>query len=406
MDTKSGYPFWALKNGLPAPFPQLARDCACEVLVIGGGITGALIADHLSHHGHEVVVVEQRDIAWGSTAASTALLQYEIDTHMVDLAKRYDEATAVLAYQACADAIGTLTKVATGIRDVGFARSDSLYIASKPRHVGVLAEEHAMRTRHGLPAVWLSAGAIRERYGFAAPAGICTDLAATVDPYRFACRLFARIRRRGAGVFDRTEIVDVAQTARGVTVRTHRDVTIRARHVVVAGGYQSQRWLKQRVAKNRSSYACISDPIDRALLGPLKHTMIWESARPYLYLRSTSDDRILVGGEDDAVDVPRKRDGRVHKRARQLVKQVDARFPHLELAPAFAWAGTFAETADGLPFFGAHDQHGSRILFAMAYGGNGITYSMLGAELLCALIERRPHPLAELFSFRRLGTAV
>ena len=59
------------------------------MLVVGGGITGALIADALSHHGHEVAVIEQRDIGWGSTAASTALLQYEIDTHLLELAQRY-----------------------------------------------------------------------------------------------------------------------------------------------------------------------------------------------------------------------------------------------------------------------------------------------------------------------------
>ncbi|MFN3929549.1 MAG: hypothetical protein ACK4OK_07960, partial [Thermoflexus sp.] len=48
--------------------------------------TGALIADELHRHGHDVAVVEQRDVGWGSTSASTALLQYEIDTHLVDLA--------------------------------------------------------------------------------------------------------------------------------------------------------------------------------------------------------------------------------------------------------------------------------------------------------------------------------
>ncbi|WP_275541095.1 hypothetical protein [Aliidiomarina minuta] len=36
--------------------------------------------------------------------------------------------------------------------------------------------------------------------------------------------------------------------------------------------------------------------------------------------------------------------------------------------------------------------------FAMAYGGNGISYSMIGAGLLRANIEGRPHALAELFS--------
>ena len=58
---------------------------------------------------------------------------------------------------------------------------------------------------------------------------------------------------------------------------------------------------------------------------------------------------------------------------------------------------------DGLPLFGRHPQYGSRVLFAMAYGGNGITYSMLGAGLLRAHIEGRSHVLTKLFSFERLG---
>ena len=100
MDLKSGYPFWAVKNGLMHAFPPLQADLRCDVAIIGGGITGALIADELSAHGHDVAVVDQRDVGWGSTAASTALLQYEIDIHMVDLAKQYGEDNAVLAYNA------------------------------------------------------------------------------------------------------------------------------------------------------------------------------------------------------------------------------------------------------------------------------------------------------------------
>ena len=76
--------------------------------------------------------------------------------------------------------------------------------------------------------------------------------------------------------------------------------------------------------------------------------------------------------------------------------------PQLELEASFAWAGTFAETADGLPFFGPHSEHGPRVHFAIAYGGNGIAYSAIGAELLCARIRRRKHPLAGFLSFDRL----
>jgi glycine/D-amino acid oxidase-like deaminating enzyme len=161
-------------------------------------------------------------------------------------------------------------------------------------------------------------------------------------------------------------------------------------------------WLKQRVARNRSSYAFITDPLDASSLRARADTMVWESARRYLYLRSTGDGRLLVGGEDDAIDIPSRRDARVEMKAARLVSKVAKAMPGLALTPAFAWAGTFAETEDGLPFFGPHAQYGPRLQFAMAYGGNGITCSMLGAGLIRALIERRKHPLAALFSFRRL----
>jgi glycine/D-amino acid oxidase-like deaminating enzyme len=402
MDLKSGYPYWAVKNGLMHAFPPLDRDVRCDVAVLGAGITGALIADELASHGHDVVVVEQRDVGWGSTAASTALLQYEIDTHMVDLARRLGEADAVLAYRACASAIPMLQALAAEVRDVDFATMDSLYYASKRRHASDLREEYALRKRHGFEVELLARGEVQARFGIDAPAAILSHQAARIDPYRMAYRLLARLHKAGAGVYDRTTVERIETSPRGVVLRTPEGHAVRAKHLVLAAGYANQGWLKQRVAQNRSSYAFITDPIDDALLGALKDTMVWESARPYLYLRSTGDGRLLVGGEDDAVDIAAKRDARVDKKAGTLCKKVGKLLPHLPIAPVFAWAGTFAETEDGLPFFGPHDQHGPRVHFAMAYGGNGITYSMLGAGLLRALIERRKHPLAELFSFGRV----
>ncbi|TDK25987.1 FAD-binding oxidoreductase [Luteimonas aestuarii] len=404
MDLKSGYPYWAVRNGLMQAFPPLQQDARCDVLVVGGGITGALVADELARHGHDVMVVEQRDVGWGSSAASTGLLQYEIDTHMVDLAREYGEDAAVQAYRACADAIPALEDLARslrGLRDAGIRPCHSLYFASKRRHRGDLWDEFELRARHGFDVVWFDREPLVETYGVDAPAAILSRLGASIDPYRMAYRLLARLERQGAAIHDRTRIDDLQVMSRSVLARTGDGHAIRAGHVVFAAGYANQKWLDKRVAANRSSYAFITDPIDADMLGKLRSTMVWESARPYLYLRPTEDDRLLVGGEDDAVDVPAKRDARVEKKARKLLKRVQHMFPHLPLQPAFSWAGTFAETKDGLPYFGAHPQHGPRALFAMAYGGNGITYSMAGAPLLRALIERRRHALASLFSFDR-----
>ncbi|HBS57052.1 MAG TPA: amino acid oxidase [Stenotrophomonas sp.] len=402
MDLKSGYPWWAVSNGLIQAFPPLQQDLRCDVLVVGGGVTGALIADELSGHGHEVAVIEQRDIGWGSTAASTALLQYEIDTHLLDLARQYGTDAAELAYRACAEAIPALCEVARGLKNVDFQRMDSLYLASRHRDVPVLMAEGAARRQAGLDARWLQPDDLQQRFGVDAGGALLTRQAARVDPYCLTYGLLKRVRRRGGHVHDRTVLHSLEATSRSVTARTEAGATIRARHVVLAMGYANQRWIEQRVARNRSSYAFITDPIDADVLGPLQRTMVWESARPYLYLRATGEGRLLVGGLDDAIDIPARRDRRVEGKAKQLMKQLLHWFPQLDPTPAFSWAGTFAETADGLPFFGPHPQWVPRVHLAMAYGGNGITYSMIGAGLLRARIERRRHPLQDLFGFDRV----
>lgn len=401
MDLKSGYPFWIVKNGLLNNFPALRDDVECDVLVVGAGITGALIGWHLQQDGHRVCVIDRREAGWGSTSASTALLQYEIDTEMQELAERFGEADAVLAYRSCAEAIPKLGKLARRFRGIDFQSMQSLYYASHWYHRRRLEKEAALRQKHGFKLKVLDAAAIHSRFGFDAPVAILTELAAEMDPYQMAHRLLANIVRGGGLVHDRTALQAFAPRRGGVAVDTARGQRIRCKHLVFACGYESQDHLDQNVASNRSSYAFITDPVPEGL-GPLADCLVWESARPYLYLRRTGDGRILAGGEDDAVDVAAKRDASVSRKARKLHAKISALFPSLTLDPAFAWAGTFAETADGLPFFGPHEQHGPRVHFAMAYGGNGITYSMIGAELLRERIAGRPHPCARLFSFDRL----
>jgi len=401
MDLKSGYPFWTVKNGLLTAFPQLTHDHQTETVIIGGGITGALIADELSRHGHQVVVLERRDVGWGSSAASTALLQYEIDTHMVHLAEQYGEANAVMAYRSCAEAIHSLERLAAELGNVAFSRQESLYFASHDRDVAALTAELAMRKRFGFDVAWLDQRALESDYGFSAPGAILSSLAASIDPYRMAYHLLENVVRRGGGVFDRTQVERLEPNAEGVEVILRNGATLRCQQVIIAAGYESQSWLPEQVAENRSSYSFVTDPLPLDVLGKLSHTLVWESARPYLYLRSTQDGRLLIGGEDDEEDIPERRDARVMEKAQTLTAKVEALWPGLKINPTFCWGGTFAETDDGLPYFGPHEALGPRVHFAMAYGGNGITYSMIGAQLLRALIEGRQHPLSALFSFQR-----
>jgi len=380
-------------------YPRLREDLDCDVLVVGAGITGALIADALSGDGLQVAVIDRREAGWGSTAASTALLQYEIDVELHELAGRIGLRNALLAYRACEAAVKQLLAMGKRLRGVDVARAGSLYLATRARHVGRLRDEAALRRAHGFVLRELEAAELEQRYGIEAPFALLTPTAARVDPYRMTHALLARIARRGARVHGRTELAAFEAHRGRVVAVTADDRTITCQHLVVAAGYECQAHLDERVARNRSTYAFVSEPLERRPFGG--ELLLWEAARPYLYLRTTTDDRVIVGGEDDGIDLPARRDAKVEARCAKLQRRCRELLPGLALRSAFAWGGTFAETDDGLPFFGPHPQHGPRVHFAMAYGGNGITYSVIGARILLDRLRGRTHPCARLFSFAR-----
>ncbi len=401
MDLKSGSPFWMLKNAQGAFHPPLNAHHRCDVVIVGAGITGALIARSLVDAGMSVCVVDKRQIGWGSTSASTALLQYEIDIELQALAKKFGIDDAVLAYRACEDAVKVVSSLARKFRGVDSRVMESLYFSSHWYHDRRVLREGELRKKHGFEVECLDSDALQTRFGLDAGVGLLSAVAAEVDPVQLARKILQRSRDKGVEIFERSSIEGIAATQRSVTATLANGKRIRCKHLIIAAGYESQPFLEQNVARNRSSYAFVSDPVEGGL-GSLERCLVWESARPYLYARSTVDHRLLVGGEDDAIDIPLKRDACVSRKSETLLRKFSARFPTLSLNVAFAWAGTFAETKDGLPFFGAHKQYGPRVHFAMAYGGNGITYSAIGADIIRDTILGRPHPCAELFSFKRL----
>src|ERR1700749_2463097 len=112
MNLRSQYPYWLMKNGLLTAFTSLQENIQADVAIIGAGISGALMAHYLVNEGLSVAVLDRRPAGMGSTAASTALLQYEIDTPMHELCGKVGEQNAVRSYKLCLEAIDKLQKMA------------------------------------------------------------------------------------------------------------------------------------------------------------------------------------------------------------------------------------------------------------------------------------------------------
>ncbi len=400
MDLTSEAAYWPLKNGLPTTFPSLQGDLHCEIAVLGAGITGALVANALTAAGMDVIVVDKREAVHGSTSASTGLLQYEIDASLVDLAQRHGESTAVRAYQLCAGAIDRIASLTGELDDhCGFARHPSCYLASRSKDLKSLREEYDLRRKHGFDVQFLTSAQVSERFDFEAPGALWTEQAAQVDSYRMTYQLLDRARSRGARIFDRTEVTEISTRQPGWLLATASGASISAQRLVVATGYEAVKLLPRKLVRLHSTYALASQPLDHFNGWPEK-CLLWETARPYFYVRSTEDGRAVVGGEDEKFRSPTVRDALIPRKAKRLTERFREMFPQIPFEVEYAWAGTFAETPDGLPYIGCLPDVPDAV-FALGYGGNGITYSMLAADLISAHFRGEPAEDMTIFRFFR-----
>jgi glycine/D-amino acid oxidase-like deaminating enzyme len=403
MDLLSHHPYWPMKDGLPASYPALEKSIRCEVAVVGGGITGALVAWHLAEAGIKTVVLDRREVAHGSTAGSTSLLQYEIDTPLFKLEQKFGVDPARQAYGDSLRAIHDLSKLVKKLRiDCGFEYKGSVLLASSPAHVSPLHREYEARKAAGLQVAWWSAQQLAHRSSLDQPAAIFSKMgeAAQIDAYAFTHGLLRAATEKGALIFDRTTVIRHRQGNRGVELLTDRKARVYARWLVVASGYEAGPFLTRPVTTLHSTFAIASEPVRQFTGWPKGEPVIWDTANPYIYLRTTADRRIIMGGYDEPFRDPVKRDRLLRMKAGFLLRRFRQLFPEIPFEISTAWAGTFGKTKDGLPYIGEYPGI-PRTWFALGYGGNGITYSLIAARLFRDKLLGRPHQSARLYGFDR-----
>ena len=401
MDLKSGLPFSLIKSGLVADYPKLEHDIKTDVVIIGGGISGALAAYYLIKNNIPCVVVDARTIGLGSTAASTSLLQYEIDTPLHKLINFVGTKNAVKSYWLCAQAIDKLNQIRKEIKFTNFETKQSLYYAATKKDVAELETEYRIRKQHGFKVSLLKEDAVFKKTGLHAPAAILSAKAAQTDAYLFTHSLLQYNIKKGLMVFDRTPITDIRHSTKTVKLTTENGKTLQAKKIIYATGYETVNYIDKKILKLQSTYAIASEVLSTPKPFWKNDMLIWNTANPYLYIRTTEDNRIIVGGRDENFYSPGRRDKLLKKKTKQLSKDFLKLFPDINFTPEFSWTGTFGSTKDGLPFIGTYNKLPNSY-FALGFGGNGITFSLIAAEIITAFLRGKKNKDAAIFSFDRI----
>ena len=181
-----------------------------------------------------------------------------------------------------------------------------------------------------------------------------------------------------------------------VNLYTREGQEISCRKAVFATGYEVIGGLPREAFKIVSSWAIATKPIAPGRFWPTR-CLIWEAANPYLYLRATSDNRILAGGEDSGLTDTDRRQAAISAKADRLLRKVQRLLSIPDLEVDYAWAGAFADSPSGLPVFKElRDLPG--VMAILGCGGNGITFSVIAADAVKAWVEGRRDRDADLFA--------
>lgn len=385
------------------PGRTLAADTRCDVVVVGAGITGALMAEHLTAMGKDVVLIDREREGFGSTAASTAMLQWEIDLQISELAALYGFEAAAEIYRMSFKAVEQLGELVGQLAiPCGFSPRPTVYLAAGEVGPRELLAEHEARRRAGLPGDFVEHADLLGRFGFDRAAAIVSPGSAEADPLSLCHGLIAMATKRGARLL-REEAVsyDGSGATAAVTLKSGR--VVEAGAIVLATGYVMPDCVQDDLHRVASSWAVATVPQAPEALWPGR-ALVWEASEDYCYCRTTTDGRIVFGGEDEEIEQPEAREALDEAKTEALRRRLHALLPKLRLDFSHSWSGAFGQTEDGLPLIGRVPGH-PRLLAAYGYGGNGITFSFLASRMLGALIEGREESWFRHFAIDRPNPA-
>lgn len=398
-DLRGGLSLWQGLNRKRVAHAPLRRDHQTEVLIIGAGISGALIAETLSEEGLAVTLVDRRGPLKGSTPASTALLQYEIDEPLTSLYKKMGKGRAQRIYRRSRLAVDALRE---RTRRLGIAcdavNRDSLYIEGNELGAAELLDEARARQEAGFEVSFLTRKQVQDQFMIRKRAALLGRENMAADPVKLAGGYLHTALSRGAKLFAPVEVTEVQAGARGVRAATKDGPVIRAKHVIFATGYEFPDYVPQKGHKIASTWALATRPQPRKIWP--QSVFIWEAADPYLYMRAGPIGEIICGGEDEDFQNEEIRDALMDTKISIIESKLKQMFPHVDARAQYRWCGSFGTSKTGTPSIGPIPKM-KNCYAVMGFGGNGITFSMMAAQMMRGMICGNGDPDLDLVSFNR-----
>ncbi len=401
-------PLW-VKDSIHHHFPKLDKDIEVDVLIIGGGVTGALSAYIFNEKEIDVAVIERGEIGSESTLASTSILHYEIDTDLKKLCSYLDEVQAIDAFRFTLEAVYKLEDIVNHLEDdCEFIRRPSFYYTNNKDQIDYMNAEYGMRKENGFEVEYIDEETNDNRFTFPFCSGILSyNSGAEVNPVKLTNALFKYCRNEVIPIYENTEAFELDIKDNEIIVTTKDQKKVICKKILMACGYDSLLFFDKPFYTMTRTFSLATKPVE-TFEGWHGRSLIKNTEDPYIYLRTTKDNRIIIGGEDvdvkfneeDTLNIKDNHPLAIYK-YQLLEKKLNHMFPLIKNKEVeYRFNGLFIDSNDGLPYIDEHEEF-PNIYFNIGIGSNGLLYGLMGAMLLSDKHIGIDNKRLELFKFTR-----
>lgn len=396
--------FWPNNTDVPilntrSNFDDSVRD----VLVVGGGISGAISAYRLARERYEVTLIDQNKIASGSTSANTGLIQYMSDKGVVHFIEQIGAYDAIRFYRQSIEAVDTLRKINEELESLStdtFDIKKSIILATEIDVYSDVKAEAEKQAELGFGASFLDESELVEK-NIDAYGGLVAYPDIGLNPYGFVYRLIEKaIDDYGLQVYEGCGFVKVEDTPNGelVTIKKNGvEIKREFKKVIFATGYNPPKMFKDKLNKLILFKTYVTVSKQNAEYDHEPDFLVWEVKNPYTYFRQTFDRRYMIGGMDVRDDTLKAED--TDKNTNELILKtkdmIDDKNIHIE--PEYSYAAIFGESEDNIPYMGT-DPDNPNLFVICGAGGNGTVYSTIASEMV--LMWMRGEDLSDYEIFR------
>lgn len=360
----------------------LKKNIEADILVIGSGIAGILIAYMLNQSGREVVLIEAREIASGNTSNTTAKITSQHDLIYNKLISEFGEEKAKQYGKANELAIKRYKEIIEERKIECDFEEKPAYIYSLDK-IDKLKKEVESASKVGINAEFVEV----TNLPFKVSGAVRFNNQAQFNPLKFLKNI-----SKDLTIYENTRALEIKEN---LVITNRGDIT--AKNIVVATHYPIM---------NTPGYYFLKMHQERSYVIALKNIKnikkidgMYIDAAEEGYSFRTYKDLLLFGGIKQRTG--KNEMGGSYDKLRKAAKEL---YPESE--EKYHWSAQDCMTMDGIPYIGRYSDEALNIYVATGFNKWGMTSSMISAMIISDMILGRENDFSEIFSPKRFDLSL